>query len=320
MGEEWRRDWHPEHIPAKGSDDRVLVVGAGPAGLECARALGERGYTVTLAEAGDEVGGRVSLESRLPGLAEWARVRDYRVSRLQQMPDVEIYRASRLSPEHVLEFGFPRVVLATGAHWRRDGVGRENRHPIAGADGTNVYTSDDVMGGVSISGPVVVFDDDHAYMGGVIAEKLRGDGLDVVLVTPAPQVSAWTWATLEQFRIQSGLMKAGIRVETNKNVSGVSKDQIELACVYTGARTNVEAASIVMVTARLPEDSLFLELDSDADRLADAGIRHLDCIGDAHAPALIAAAVYAGHHYARECDESVTEDIPFRREMMTITD
>ena len=320
MGEEWRRDWHPERIPGKGSDDGVLVVGAGPAGLECARALGERGYTVTLAEAGDELGGRVSLESRLPGLAEWARVRDYRVSRLQQMPDVEIYRASRLSPEHVLEFGFPRVVLATGSHWRRDGVGRANRHPIAGADGANVYTPDDVMAGVSIPGPVVVFDDDHAYMGGVIAEKLRGDGLDVVLVTPAPQVSTWTWATLEQFRIQSGLMKVGIRVETCKNVSGISNDQIELACVYTGVPTSVEAASIVMVTARLPEDSLFLELDSDADRLADAGIRHLDCIGDAHAPALIAAAVYAGHRYARECDEPATDDIPFRREMITIAD
>jgi dimethylamine/trimethylamine dehydrogenase len=302
MGEEWRRDWHPERIPAKGSDDGVLVVGAGPAGLECARALGERGYTVTLAEAGEELGGRVSLESRLPGLAEWARVRDYRVSRLQQMPDVEIYRASHLSAEHVLEFGFPRVVVATGAHWRRDGVGRANRHPVAGADGGNVHTPDDVMAGVSISGPVVVFDDDHAYMGGVIAEKLRGDGLDVILVTPAPQVSTWTWATLEQFRIQSGLMKAGIRVETCKNVARVASGGIELACIYTGERTSVEAASIVMVTARLPEDSLYLALESDGNRLAGAGIRHLDCIGDAHAPALIAASVYAGHRYATRDD------------------
>src|SRR5581483_8643215 len=44
MGEEWRRGWHPEIIPAKGSTDRILVVGAGPAGLECAVALGKRGY------------------------------------------------------------------------------------------------------------------------------------------------------------------------------------------------------------------------------------------------------------------------------------
>jgi dimethylamine/trimethylamine dehydrogenase len=95
-------------------------------------------------------------------------------------------------------------------------------------------------------------------------------------------------------------MKAGIRVETCKNVARVASGGIELACIYTGERTSVEAASIVMVTARLPED--------------------LDCIGDAHAPALIAASVYAGHRYARECDEPATEDIPFRREMITISD
>jgi dimethylamine/trimethylamine dehydrogenase len=75
-----------------------------------------------------------------------------------------------------------------------------------------------------------------------------------------------------------------------------------------------------MVTARLPEDSLFRELENDEAKLAGAGVRHLDCIGDAHAPALIAVAVYAGHRYARECDEPASEDIPFRREMMTIAD
>ena len=71
MGEEWRKGWHPEIISAKGSEDAVLIVGAGPAGLECARALGQRGYRVHLAEAGEELGGRVAKESRLPGLAEW---------------------------------------------------------------------------------------------------------------------------------------------------------------------------------------------------------------------------------------------------------
>lgn len=318
MGEEWRRDWHPERIPAKASDDRVLVVGAGPAGLECARALGERGYAVTLAEATDVLGGRVNAESRLPGLAEWARVRDYRVSRLQQMADVEIYRDSRLTAEHVLEFGFPRVVLATGARWRKDGVGRQNRAPIPGADAVNVYSPDEIMADVPIQGPVVVFDDDHAYLGGLLAEKLRAQDLDVTLITPATQVSDWTWATLEQFRIQSHLMKAGIKVMTTTNLVGVIDNSAELACIYTGERRQLQAASIVMVTARLPDDALLRSLEGDADKLADAGIRHLGCIGDAHAPSLIAAAVYAGHRYARECDAPEPEGIPFRREMITI--
>ncbi len=67
MGEEWRRGWHPERIRPKATDAKVLVVGAGPAGLEAAMSLGRRGYEVVLAEATGELGGRVVREARLPG-------------------------------------------------------------------------------------------------------------------------------------------------------------------------------------------------------------------------------------------------------------
>jgi dimethylamine/trimethylamine dehydrogenase len=88
MGEEWRKGWHPERIAplaASHAGARVLVVGAGPAGLEAARALGQRGAEVILAEADATLGGRVSREARLPGLAEWARVRDWRIGQIQRM-------------------------------------------------------------------------------------------------------------------------------------------------------------------------------------------------------------------------------------------
>jgi len=74
MSEEWRRDWHPEKINPKKSDDEILIVGAGPAGMEAAGSLGKRGYHVYLAEATRELGGRVSKESELPTLSEWIRV------------------------------------------------------------------------------------------------------------------------------------------------------------------------------------------------------------------------------------------------------
>ena len=105
MGEEWRRGWHPEKIPPRTGDDTFLIVGAGPAGLECARVLGRRGYAVHLVEGGERLGGRVSGEARLPGLAAWARVRDYRVGQLNKMAGVVILRGSVVSAEEVLEFG-----------------------------------------------------------------------------------------------------------------------------------------------------------------------------------------------------------------------
>ena len=82
MSEEWRRGWHPEHIAPKDTDDTILIVGGGPAGLEAGRALGRRGYDVTLADRSPQLGGRVTRESALPGLGAWARVRDWRLGKL----------------------------------------------------------------------------------------------------------------------------------------------------------------------------------------------------------------------------------------------
>jgi dimethylamine/trimethylamine dehydrogenase len=319
-GEEWRKGWHPERIAAKGSDEKVLVVGAGPAGLECARALGQRGYSVTLAEASTELGGRVADECRLPGLAEWGRVRDYRQFQLSGMANVETYLDSRLSAAQVLEFGAGHIVLATGSKWRSDGVGRQNYAPISGCNQTNIFTPDDVIAGKKLESPVVVFDDDHYYMGGVLAEKLRSDGHDVLLVTPAADVSHWTHNTLEQSRIQTRLLELGVEIVALHNLAAISEKQIELACVYTDRRHSRDCGSVVLVTSRLPEDDLYRELAGDTDALAAAAIKSVTRIGDCLAPGTIAAAVYGGHRYARELDEPVPDGVPFRRELPQLAD
>ncbi len=311
MGEEWRKGWHPEIIPARRGDDAVLVVGAGPAGLECARALGQRGYQVHLAEAGDELGGRVTAESRLPGLAAWARVRDHRVAQLHKLANVEIYRGSRMTADDVVELAAARVVLATGARWRRDGVGRCHAFPVPGFE--RALTPDDLMAGTRPAGPVLLFDDDHFYLGGVLAELLARDGLAVTLVTPAPLVSAWTVNTLEQVHIQKRLLELGVTVLANQSVTRFDGAVARLACAFTGRESEAPAAALVTVTARLPEDGLAHVLAAAAERVAAAGIRSVTAIGDGLAPGTIAAAVYAGHHYARELDEPPAATVPFRR-------
>lgn len=321
MGEEWRRSWHPERIQPVDTPSRVLVVGGGPAGLECARALALRGCEVTLAEAGTRLGGRVTREASLPGLSSWGRVRDYREARLNETAHANIYLDSRLDAEHVLEFGCPHVVIATGSFWRADGVGRSLKAPLPGLSPDRVLTPDTLLAEDWSDdrlprGGIVVFDDDHYYMGGVLAERLARSGRQVTLVTPASEVSAWTEHTLEQARIQSRLIQLGVRILQQRTLHRMLPDGLEIACVYSGRTETIDCEILVPVTARLPERTLFDELQTRQGDREAAGVHQVTLIGDALAPGTIAAAVYDGHRHAREFDAPPDRDrAPFRREM-----
>lgn len=314
MGEEWRKGWHPERIAARTADESVLVVGAGPAGLEAARALGQRGYRVTLAEAGTALGGRVAVESRLPGLSEWKRVADYRQYQIARMPNVETYFDSRLSAEQVLDFTADHVVIATGARWCPSGVGRANHAPIPVEPGARVLTPDDICAGTVPEGPVVVFDDDHYYMGGLMAEHVRSKGHAVTLVTPAADVSTWTHNTLEQHRVQKRLMEMGVTILPLHNLVARGAACVTLECVFTERQHDIACGTLVSVTMRRPVDTLFHALQRLITAGAD-GPKTLTRLGDCLAPGTIAAAVYAGHRYARELGEAATDAVPFRREL-----
>jgi dimethylamine/trimethylamine dehydrogenase len=317
MGEEWRKGWHPEKIQTKGSDDKVLIVGAGPAGMECARALGHRGYDVVLAEAGTERGGRVVREAALPGLSAWIRVKDYRELQLQVMVNVETYFDSTLTADDVMAFGFAHVVIATGATWRRDGIARTLLEPIPIEDGAEVLTPDDLMAGKRPSGRrVVLYDDDHFYMGAVLAELLAKEDFEVTLVTPAADVSNWTSNTLEQGFIQKRMLELGVAIRTHHSVTAMQAGAATLSYAFTGRTSELPADSLVLVTARLPNEQLTLDLKAREADWADAGIRSVKVIGDACAPGPIAYAVYAGHRYARELDgPDIGDAVPFKREL-----
>ncbi|MDP7489007.1 MAG: NAD(P)-binding protein, partial [Arenicellales bacterium] len=256
MGEEWRKRWHPEKIAAKESDSTILIVGAGPAGLEAALGLGKRGYQVTLAEARNEAGGRVTRESRLPKLNEWARVRDYRLGQIQRMPHVEIYLESEMNAEQIREFGADKVALATGALWRNDGVGRNIRFPVPGC---MALTPDDIMDGkrpATAGSAVTIYDDDHYYMASVIAELLASEGYRVTLATQGMCVASWAEYTLEQHHIENRLLNAGIQILARHQLTEVGEGWLQLTNTLTGEVSNHEG-SVVSVTARLPRDELF---------------------------------------------------------------
>jgi dimethylamine/trimethylamine dehydrogenase len=321
MGEEYRRDWHPERVPlATDKMDRaILVVGAGPAGLECAMTLGKRGYRVMLAEAKRELGGRVSLESRLPGLASWARVRDYRLGQIERLPNVEIFRESPLSARDVAAMDCGHVVLATGASWLRDGVGYANGGPVLDQAAPNLLTPDDLLAGVMPNGQVVVYDDDQYYMAGVLAEMLLQAGRRVSFVTPGLEVSTWTVMTDEQMRVQTRLMAAGAVIHLARRIVGWDGATGRFASIYDGSPLDVSGDALLVVGARQAKGSLEQELRA---LLATDGLPQVETIravGDCRVPGAIYSAVYDGHRAAREFGEAVDPDaVGYIREMASI--
>jgi len=303
VGEEWRRGWHPERIAPQRSSTRVLVVGGGPAGLECTLALARRGYEVSLAEAERETGGRLRFEATLPGLQTWMRVRDHRLHMLSKHPNATLYPQSRLDAADVLDLDCQAVVVATGSRWRRDGIGAMGEEAVPVAGGAAVLTPDDIFAGATLADMVVLYDDDHYAVAGALAERFAKEGKSVTLITPAPLISMWTQMTDEQAFIQARLLELGVKLVLSQRLAAVRAEEVDIACTFTGRLTTMAAPSLVLATGRLANDDLHRAITADPAAIKAAGIAFVRRIGDCLAPSSVADAVFAGHLLARRFDE-----------------
>ena len=318
MGEEWRRGWHPEKIKPRKTEQTALVVGSGPAGLECSMQLARRGYHVILSEGASELGGHVLLESDLKGLSAWKRVIDNRIYEIQQKTNIEIYRESELTLSHINELDVNNLFIATGSSWRVDGIGRSRRKEITGLEKIQVLTpTDAIRKQDSIKDPLVIYDDDQGYLAGVIADHLSSLGHNVTFVTPASIVSPWTVTTLEQQRVQKSLLNQKVNIISNKTISSVNGDYLEVRCIYTNEATELACKTLILVTERLPNITLYQQLLQQASLGSETPKRHIELIGDALAPGLIADAVFSGHLAAEnfEASKKEIERAMFMREM-----
>ncbi len=323
--EEYRRAWHPERFDAAAEPGSVMVVGAGPAGLECARVLGKQGYAVHLCEAAPELGGHLRDVVRLPGLAEWGRVITYRETQINQMTNVEVLRGlGQVTADDVLAFDAEKAVLATGARWADDGVSPWNLDPIPGVDASlpAVATPEQVWAGKEIGDRVVVLDGDGYFTAIGLAEMLADRGKRVVIVTAFDTVAPFTEYTLESANLRRMMLEKGIgqriahwvesievATETRVTVYNVYRDGYRR---HTEARTGelprrvgtevevLACDSVVLCTSRRPNDSLYRDLKARKEEWVKNGLAGAWRAGDCFAPRIITDAVFDGHRVARE--------------------
>ncbi len=325
-GEEYRRGWHPERFTkAKNADRNVLVVGGGPAGMECAMVLGKRGmHSVHLVEAEPEIGGILRWIPKLPGLAEWRRVVSYREYQLSKLRNVEVITRRAIDVQGILNYGADIVVVATGSHWAGDGLNGVTHEPIAGADPSLPYvlTPEQVMAeGKGVPGSrVMVYDVDGYFMGVGLAQKLHADGYEVTLVTPHSQIAPYTFFTLEGWQLNRDLHAQGIRLVAEHLVTGIEAGKVTGCHVFATSRpVSWVADAVVLVTQRVSDDAIFRQLRADPQAREDAGIAGIYRIGDCVVPRIIAEAVFDGHRLAREIDtQNPAVPLPFIRENRVI--
>ncbi|MCY3650333.1 MAG: NAD(P)-binding protein [Acidimicrobiaceae bacterium] len=319
-GEEYRRGWHPEHYtPASNRDTAILVVGAGPAGLEAAMVLGKRGYeAVHVVDGHKRMGGHVSWVSTMPGFSAWRRVIDWRETQINKLDNVQFVGSSRLSTSDIVNYGAEHVIIATGSVWAADGMNGPMHEPITGADASqpHVCTPEQVVvDGKELGRRVLVVDHDNYYMGSAMAQLAAEKDCDVTYVTHWDSLGEYLRFTLEEQRMWQRLTELGVEVLSQHLTLSVEGGVGSLLHLWSGRERAVDFDSVILVTQRNSVCDIYDELHTDDDRLADAGIASIHLIGDAHTPGMIAQSVFSGHRLAREFDSpDPSVALPFIRE------
>lgn len=313
-GEEYRRGWHPERFEvARNKDKPVLVVGAGPAGMEAAVVLGKRGFdAVHLVDAAPTVGGHLSWMTTMPGLNTWRRVIEYRERQISKLANVEFIGNTTLDAETVLEYGAQIVIMATGSTWAGDGMNAVLHDHIAGADASrpDVATPEQlVREGKELGEHVAVVDGDGYHMGATMAELLALQGRRVTYVTHFDSLGPYMRNTLEEQRQYQRLVELGVEIMPQQLMLSFEPGKVELMHVWSGKSQAIGCDSLALATQRYSDCAIYDGLLENEDARAEAGMTQLHLIGDAHSPGMIAQAVFSGHRLAREID-SPNPDVP----------
>jgi 2,4-dienoyl-CoA reductase-like NADH-dependent reductase (Old Yellow Enzyme family) len=267
---------------------KVVIVGAGPAGLEAARVAARSGHKVVLLERSNGIGGQLAAWAMLPGRAHRAgTIAWYR--RELDAHGVEVRLGAEATAGAILGEAPDAVVLATGAAYDRQGRSGWASAPIPGWDRPIVLAPEDVIFGRRTTGYVVVYDEEGLHAGAGVAELLAGAGAKVEYVTTAVQVARSLVASGEAALIADRLRLAGVEVVTGAAVSEIGDRHALIARNGLVERLSVDA--VVLVGSRVATSTLDLELSGR--------VRQLYVIGDALAPRTLGAAAYEGQRFAR---------------------
>jgi 2,4-dienoyl-CoA reductase-like NADH-dependent reductase (Old Yellow Enzyme family) len=279
-------DWWP--APAK-ERKKIVVVGAGIAGMEAAWVAGARGHDVTVLGRSGEVGGKTRVHAGLPGGENLSSIYDYQyLAAIRGNVALELDIQADLAA--IRDYDPDVVVLATGstmswpaflpADLRDDGFFPDLRQLI----------SDFAHRSQREAGRIAIYDKDHTEMTYAAAEFFADVFDEVVLITPRERIASDV-SLINRQGIYRRLYEKRIRIFTSSEICGESaleEGRLLLENIYNKDRTEIEGvAAVTYATPRVPNDELLIPL-----REAGLDVR---AIGDCRAPRSVLAATREGH-------------------------
>jgi 2,4-dienoyl-CoA reductase-like NADH-dependent reductase (Old Yellow Enzyme family)/pyruvate/2-oxoglutarate dehydrogenase complex dihydrolipoamide dehydrogenase (E3) component len=290
------RVWGASSMRKVSSPKRVLVIGAGPAGLEYARVAAARGNAVVVYEREPEVGGHVRAYGALPNRQQYGTIATW-LAEQAIGNGATIRTGSPVTPENIdtvlAAERADHIVVASGARYRRDGFQGQTGKPLPGWETGHCVTWDEVaLDKVKVSGDVLVVDEMADVAAPLTAVKLARLGLRVRLLTKWPMIGMETTAEVYLHWILTYLYEAGVEIITDHAVKRINGGAVDVVNIYAPARSRlVPADAIVMATARSSENALY-------HLLRQRG-RSVEAIGCAIAPRTVYEATLEGHRAAR---------------------
>ena len=279
---EWGGDRFTPAMQAR----HILVIGAGPAGLEAARVAAERGHRVTLAEAGPKFGGAFRLAGLQPRRTQILELLDWYERELMRL-GVDLRLNTPIDADDVPAIAPDAVVVATGS--LPTGTGFQRQMPqqsvLPGVDKPNVWSIEDVMGRLAKPGKrVVLLDDTGDWRGGGTAWHLAELGHQVTIVSGWPMVGYWIQRTAGDGQLRARLSQLDARWLTESVVTTWHGDGASVRSLLDGSVIRVDADTLVLATTNTAQTDL-----SDALR---GTVAELHLVGDATAARLAVHAIY----------------------------
>ncbi|WP_433850773.1 FAD-dependent oxidoreductase [Brucella pseudogrignonensis] len=264
---------------------KVIVIGAGPAGLEAARTSAERGHKVILIDRGKRIGGQVNLVMKTPKRDSFEEIILWFERQLPKL-GVEIRLRTEATVENILAESADEIIVATGS--------TAYMPEIEGADGPNVYTARDVMEGkAQLGNNVVLFDAIGRGEGATVADYIADQGRKVNIVTGLEKLAPDMPSPTRHHLLEKLMGNPSVTITPYTAIFEVGENVVEAYNVVTWEPTSIEDVDSVVISAGgIAAESLVEPL-----RVRHNSVR---VIGDCFQPRDIELAIVDGHRVGRE--------------------